>query len=506
MLDPGLRVGDTVDIEELADANVRLRRQLAEQGYLWSAVTVDTSLAEEGLQVRFRIDRGPEARCGGWVLETDDSVTGLRRQLPGRQVRFGPQVVEQVIGRCERWYESQGYPFVQVRCTALRESIPFVFPTLDIASGPRVWLSFMEFTGSPGTRPALLAKHARFVPDWFSRAEVTASQQSLQRSGLVRVESAAVVRRDSTYGLRFWVTAERSNRASAGVGYDPAARRLLGSAQVRAANLFDTGRRLEVGWHSVYSRTGYNLSYTEPWVFGTGIDLTGSIRHETEDTTVAKTGLAFVAAATTRPGPVVSVETGLDFVTDATERLDARTTWVGTGLRFDTRDYPANPAGGLMLSVGTRAGTRAVDSTGARLVSRTETGLAGVVQMRNRLVLYGDLVGRMVYSSARLSRHERYELGGVGSLRGYRDGEFSSNWTGTTKAELRYLPDRQSRVYPFVDCGVFRDDRGRWRLVSGWGLGVRAATRAGVLGVDYGIPLSESPLRGKVHFLYEVSF
>jgi len=27
-----------------------------------------------------------------------------------------------------------------------------------------------------------------------------------------------------------------------------------------------------------------------------------------------------------------------------------------------------------------------------------------------------------------------------------------------------------------------------------------------VLGVDYGIPLSQSPLKGKVHFLFEASF
>ncbi|MEO0078997.1 MAG: BamA/TamA family outer membrane protein [candidate division WOR-3 bacterium] len=505
VLDPAIRIGDTIDIGELTDASLRLRRQLAEQGYLWSTVAVETSVVKKGVCVRFRIDRGPAARCGGWSFEGNEDEVGFRPRLPGRRVRFGLPVVQQVTELSRRWYESRGYPFVQVRCAALRESIPFVFSIVHVVPGPRVWISFLEFAGSPGTRPALLARQVRFVPSWFSRAGVTASQRKLQRSGLVRVESVAVVQRDSAYGLRFWVVAERSNRASAGVGYDPAARRLLGSAQVRAANLFDTGRRLDAGWLSAYYRTGYNLSYTEPWVFGTGIDLTGRISHETEDTTVARTSFALLATGTTGPGPAVSFETGLDFLTDVSVRLASRTTWVGTGLRFDTRDYPANPTSGMVLSVGTRVGTRSLDSTRNGLISRPEVGIENVVPLRGRLLVYGDLVGRMVYSSATLSRYELVELGGAGSVRGYRDGQFRSDRTGVARLELRYLADRQSRVYPFFDCGVLLEEE-RWRLVTSWGLGTRAATRAGLFGLDFGVPVSESLLRGKVHFTYEVNF
>lgn len=505
-LDPGVKVGDSVRAEELVDAAGDLRRQLAEHGYLWSAVVVDTSVVDEGWRVLFRVDRGPRARVGGWVLENDDSMAGRHCRLPRRGTRVDPGVLQQAAEACERSYESRGYPLVQVRCVALRESIPFVYPVLDAEPGPRVWLSFVEFAGSPGARPALLSRRARFVPGWFTRASVTAGRRNLQSSGLVRVESVAVTQRDSEYGLRFWVTAGRSNRASAGAGYDPEARRLVGSAQLHAMNLFDTGRRLDAGWYSAYARTGYALSYTEPLVFGTGIDVTGSIGHETEDTSVARTGLALAAAGATRPGPVVFLETGLDFVTDVSAELNARTTWVGTGLRLDTRDDSANPGGGLALSVGTRAGTRTQDTTRAGLVSRTEAGLGAVVPLHGRLVLSGDLVGRAVYSTDELSRYELYELGGVRSLRGYREGEFGSDRTGVLRAELRYLPDRQSRIYPFFDCGALVD-HDRWRLVSGWGLGLRAATRGlGVLGVDYGIPLSQSPLKGKVHFLFEASF
>ncbi len=507
-LHPTTRVGDSVRSEELDEAGADLRRQLAGRGYLWANVLVDTSAVDGGVRVRFRIDRGSQARVGGWAIGDGDSMAGLLCRLPGRGTRFEPEVVRQAVESYERWYESQGYPLVLVRCAALRESVPFVFPVLVAETGPRVWLSFVEFAGDLGTRPALLSRQTRFVPGWFTRAAVAAGRRNLQNSRLVRVESVAVVQRDSAYGLRFWVTTERSNRASGGVGYDPEAGRLIGSVQLHAMNLFDTGRRLEAGWHSAYARTGYALSYTEPWLFGTGIDLCGSVRHETDDTTVAKTGLALAASGSTRAGPVLFLETGLDFVTDLSARLDARTTWVGTGLRIDTRDHPTNPVSGLALSVSSRAGMRAQDTMPAGLVSRNEAGLDGVLRLRSRLVLSGDLVGRVVSSARKLSRYELYELGGVRSLRGYRDGEFGSDRTAVLRAELRYLPNRQSRIYPFLDCGLFSDiDQGRWQLASGWGVGVRAETRGlGVLGVDYGIRLNDSPLKGKVHFSFEAGF
>jgi hemolysin activation/secretion protein len=98
-----------------------------------------------------------------------------------------------------------------------------------------------------------------------------------------------------------------------------------------------------------------------------------------------------------------------------------------------------------------------------------------------------------------------YDLGGARSVRGLRENEFASDRTVVLRAELRYLPDRQSRIYPFFDCGAFVH-QGRWRFISGCGAGVRAATRAGVLGLDYGVAVGEHPLQGKVHLSFETGF
>jgi hemolysin activation/secretion protein len=96
-------------------------------------------------------------------------------------------------------------------------------------------------------------------------------------------------------------------------------------------------------------------------------------------------------------------------------------------------------------------------------------------------------------------------LGGPGTVRGYREDEFASTRVGWFSTELRYSLDRTSSVYPFLDLGVCQDSLG-WQMKPGYGAGTRVTTRAGVFGLDYGVALRDSPLRGKVHLSYDVAF
>jgi hemolysin activation/secretion protein len=247
------------------------------------------------------------------------------------------------------------------------------------------------------------------------------------------------------------------------------------------------------------------MSYTEPWVLGTGADVTLAAEHETEDTLTARTSLSLGGVVTARSRVMVTLETGLDMVTDAATDLKARTVWAGTGVAHDTRDFPANPRSGMRAWLSTRAGTRQADSGSAGLVSRVRAGLTGLEPLGRVLALFGNAAAQAVFSVADLGRAELPGLGGAGSVRGFREHEFRSGRAVWLNIETRLVPDRGTRVYPFFDCGAF-EEQGRWRVISGYGAGARAATRVGVLGVDYGVAAGESLLRGKVHISYEGSF
>ena len=504
---PGFAVGDTVEPDRVLDGAAVIRGQFQDSGFLWAAVDVDTSSDSAGISVKYVVNRGSRARVGGWVLVGEDSLAPerLQRYLPRSGARFDHRTTAEAANILLARLEELGFALAAVRPVAVAESGDRVFPTLAVDRGPRVRVSFLEFRGRLGTRAGLLARFARFRSADFSRANLGTWRRNIERSGLVRVDSQVLVRRDSDFGVQFWLTGERSNQAGAMVGYLPDDRSFTGFVRLNLRNLFDTGRRLEAGWQSASGRTSYSLGYTEPWVLGSGFDISGSARQQVTDTTYSQTNLALSGVTATATAATLSLETGWDRFTDVLDRTWVQVTWAGTGFGFDTRDFPANPRRGFRFDVGTRAGTRATDSGSAKIVSRSELGFAITLPAGPRLVWTSALAAWFTYSPAVLTEPELYRMGGPGTLRGYREDEFGAARLGWGSSELRLLPDRQSRLYPFLDAGAFSDSLG-WHLKPAYGIGARVATRAGVLGVDYGVAFQDSPLRGKVHLSFDATF
>jgi outer membrane protein assembly factor BamA len=530
----GLSAGDPLDSAGLSRAEARITDQLAAEGYLSAGVEARTVLNGDSVTVRFLVQTGRPARIGGWHVSEDSGIPAekLSRWLPGRGTRFSRAVVDRAAASILSAYENGGYPFAAVTPSALAQESGYVYPALQVSAGPKVEVAFLEFAGKPGTKPVLLERVAGFSRGSYSSATMAVWRQRLEQSGLVVVDSEAIVRAPGAvaeralgtvpageprgqsprgqsphdvYGVRFWVTGRRVNSASGVAGYSPADRKLTGLARISFHNLFDTGRRLEAGWQSAYARTSYRLSYTEPWVLGTSIDVTASARQQTVDTTSAQTNLALSASALAATWTTVSFETGYDRFTDILSRTTANVVWVGTGVGLDSRDFPPNPRNGVRLSASTKVGNRATDSAGSGAVAHAELGLTGFLPWGRSLAWSNSVGLRAVYSAMALTESELYRLGGPGTVRGYREDEFTSTRVGWFNTELRYSLDRTSSVFPFLDAGVYQDSLG-WHVRPGYGAGTRVATQVGVLGLDYGIAFRDNPLRGKVHLSYDVAF
>ena len=536
-LAPGIGAGDSLDWDDLSRAEARATEQLAAEGYLSASVEADTTIRADSLVVRFRVQTGKPARVGGWRVAGDDSVPveRLLRLLPGKGVRFSRAMADRAAAAILQAHENSGYPFAVVTPLALVQESGFVYPALQVTAGPKVEIGFLEFAGKPGTKPELLERVAGFSRRGYSHTVVAQWRQRLEQSGLVTVDSEAIVKAPgkvtgkvergngevrigdsplsiypepsprSAFGVRFWVTGGRNNRASGVAGYSPEDHHLTGLVHVAFHNLFDTGRRLEADWRSAYARTSYRFSYTEPWVLGAPIDVTASAQQQTVDTTSAQTNLALAAQARAAAWTTVSFETGYDRFTDAPSEASAGVVWAGTGVVLDSRNFPANPRSGVRLSVLTKVGNRAVDSTHSDVVTHIELGLAGVLPLGPSVAWSNSVGGRAVYSAATLTEPEFYRMGGPGTVRGYREDEFVSTRLGWFTSEVRYLLDRTSSAYPFLDVGVYQDSSG-WQVKPGYGVGTRVATPVGVLGLDYGVAFRDSPLRGKVHLRYDVTF
>ncbi|HTW90324.1 MAG TPA: BamA/TamA family outer membrane protein [bacterium] len=512
----GLKPGDTLDSVPLSRARERVTGELADEGYFSPVVEADTTVRGDSVDVRFQIETGKPAYIGGWHILQDSGVPAdkLSRLLPGRGARFSRAAVDRAASSMLSVCENSGYPFAAVTPLALSPESGFVFPALEVAAGPRVEVDFIEFAGKPGTKTGLLQTVAGFSRGPYSSAATAEWRQRLEQSGLVEVDSEAIVstgtedggrKTEDGYGVRFWVTSRRVNAASGVAGYSPADRRLTGLAQLSFHNLFDSGRKLEASWQSAYARTSYSLSYTEPWVLGTAIDMTASAQQQTIDTTSSRTNLALSADARAATWTTVSFQTGFDRFTDVPSRASADVVWAGTGVVLDSRDFPPNPRSGIRASALTKVGNRTTDSAGTAVVTHVELGLNGVLPVGRSFAWSNSLGLRTVYSAATLTASELYTIGGPGTVRGYSEDEYTSTRLGWFSSEFRYNLDRMSSVFPFFDVGSYQDSLG-WHVEPGYGAGTRVATQAGVFGLSYGVAFRDSPLHGKVHLSYDVTF
>jgi hemolysin activation/secretion protein len=221
-----------------------------------------------------------------------------------------------------------------------------------------------------------------------------------------------------------------------------------------------------------------------------------------QDSAYARTSLGFEGRTPVTGSLEVMAGLGYDWSVDSALAAAVGEGWVGTGLVIDTRDFAPAPTRGLRIRGATRAGSRSSSST--QVVSRAELDAVVHLPLNDALGATVRLGGRTVHASVQLSAAELYELGGAGSVRGFREGQFLGRQAVWVTAEPGWRAGT-FEVYPFVDAGAYAGSQSRG-IVAGYGFGLSASSRAGSAAADFGIAWGESPLRGKIHMGLTAAF
>jgi outer membrane protein assembly factor BamA len=201
-----------------------------------------------------------------------------------------------------------------------------------------------------------------------------------------------------------------------------------------------------------------------------------------------------------------------DVVPDSASRqyiLQTHTYGLALQVGYDSRDWPLNPARGSVYDIGAEYNYR----KDAADLQRYTLGAEHCLPLTGRQTVVFRWRGRLLQrASAPESYQEFFEVGGLGSVRGYRTGQFYGSRITWLNVEYKYFVDRRSSVYGFFDSGYY--ERPRWGTAGtgaegglvGYGLGGIFATRIGVLKVEYGLGQSDGPMDGKIHIKWDRSF
>ncbi len=494
------------------------------QGY-WSAVVRDS---------------------GGWISVAEGRLHMMRIASEGALV--DPARLSHELQAVLTPHGEAGHPFAQLRFAGGEIVAPGevrLATVLDL--GSTLEINSVRVFGVTVTRTDVIAREARSKPgDIYLPGAARHWAERVRRLGLFDVvEGPALItsRKENFADLVMWVQEGKPNRFEGVVGYQPGsgdgAGLWTGVVDLWLGNLWGTARRFSGRWERVRKdESRFALGYREPWAGGLPVNLEGRLAIE-QRRAFTREDLNLKADIEPEVGLTLGVSVGTESVkTDSIALLAGprnSSTTLGLNGSFDTRTSLNNPFSGMFYSVKMAWAIRRNRIGHADFVhvmgdrahlfpesvrrSTVAVKIDQFIPVHNNFVGFVGLRGKQVAmgpgDSLVMSASDKIRLGGAKTLRGFAEDRFSGVRMLWTNLEARYLVGPISRFFVFIDAAHIRDEgwdtalnslvtHDSWHL--GYGIGLRAQTGGGQLGVDLGWGRSDGFGEGKVHASYVSRF
>lgn len=489
---------------------------LAGLGRPFAAADVRWSEEDGGVRLRVSLDEGGEARLDTLVLRGVSSADGAAALADGG-LRTGELVTGDAVARGTSalldMYAASGRPLAVVRPAGAALRRDGIALTLLVDEGPLFRFGDLVVAGNTVTKRYVLTRAAGIAPGaTYDAVKVARVRPRLERLGIFGRVDDPIVAFDTKAGLAVVgveVEEATASRITGILGYDASGAggdgQVTGFVDVALGNIAGTGRRAAAAWERVGAgSTKTSFSYTEPWLLGAPIDVGAAGAQTVRDTiyTTTEGDLLVTARMGERTSATWSVG-GERYAPGAASERTTSSARTSLGADFDATDAPANPTRGVHLAGAVEYAAKEEKESGRRERSGTVTLLGeAFLPVRPRQVV--ALAGRLAAISSTeedVPFHEELVLGGATSLRGYREEQFRGTRTALSTVEYRFLLTRRSRALAFVDAGYYYRGGSNYAkgVKLGYGIGLRAETRLGIIALDYGLGEGDGLLDGKLH-------
>lgn len=533
----------TVSLDSVRQVGRAVVAQWRRAGHYYArldSAVVDTGAARP--QVRLYAHRGPQVTVGQLRIEGAEAVPAaeLRRLMNTEKGDpLDPQRFEADVQALLDRYEAAGHPLAQIHVAETRldsASAPRLRVTLRVEEGPSLWLKRIEVPDDVRVSPGLVARLADLREGGpLTNYDPETIQSALQESPLFESVGTPQLRVTADGGAILRVPVEEAPPGSFDLvlGYLPPSGtredgQLVGSGHLLLENLFGGGRRLDLTLDRRPGQTSiFDLSVSDPYIFGLPFRLTAQFEGEQRDSTYGERsygldagyqfGNGFELTGSLSREVVQPGQVGAQLRNGQQRIPRSQTLFYGLGVRYEGVDRRVNPRQGLRMRVQVEQGRK--DRSGRRITATGDTTRAerslrqerlrgqirGFLPLFDRqiLVLGGDA---SVLRSRAYDRSDLFRFGGAESLRGYDEDRFLGNATVRGLVEYRLQLDRRSYAYVFGDLGyVARPALGQapasrdWH--PGYGIGVQLQTAIGRIETTYALnPEVATPINGRIHF------
>ena len=486
--------------------------------------------ASEGLIITITINEGPQYAIGKVSFEGDliSDVDELYQALKiTKEKVYNREVIRSDTLSLSEIYSDEGYALVDVSPDIKEDDKEHkVDITYRILKGKKVRFKRITITGNDRTRDKVIRRELKVIEGgYFSGNKLKKSTQNLYRLGFFEEVEVNTKKgsSDEEMILDIHVKERPTGMFSFGIGYS-SAEHTIGTLQISQDNLFGRGQSLSAKASLSNKAARYTLSFIEPWLFDKplsgGIDLYNweyEYDEYTKDSTGGKLKLGFPLGLDFTRGSAVYtyddaeirdvLETASQIIKDMIGRNV--TSSLTLGISRDSRDRRFNARHGSVNSLiveyagGFLGGDNYFTKYSARSAWFFPFFLDSAFSIQGK---WGYIDQR---PGGELPVYEKFTLGGMNTVRGFRYGTISpidpatGDRIGGEKmmvynVEFRFPLQKEQGVMGilFFDAGnVFTKDENYTfsGIRRGAGVGIRWYSPAGPLRLEWGKNLDPKP-------------
>lgn len=491
--------------------------------------TIKMNDSKTALEVYIGITEGEQFRIGelGFKGELLDPPEELRKKLKSETGEvFNRSLLRTDIGVLTDVYGDKGYAFATINPqTRLDNDKKTIDITFDAEKGELVYIERINVAGNPKTRDKVIRREMRVTESGlYSSTGLKRSKQNLMNLGFFEEANVATAKGSASNKLNVNVDVKEkpTGTFSIGGGYS-SLDGFIAQGSVQQSNFLGLGLKANLSASLGGSSSTYAIGLTDPyfldskWTLGGDIyrseriytDYTrrligGDIKGGYPINDFVSTFMMYKYEIKDLFDPSVAYSS-LSSTDSVTYPLGSTTTSsVFTSITHNNTDYRLDPSTGMINSFSMEYAGLGGDNKYARFILDNTY----FYPLYKRLIASTKLTLGYIKDVAGepIPIDEKFYLGGIYSLRGYRSRSVSP--IDTSKGSVVYLGGNKEIIgnveltFPllaevglkgvlFFDYGNSFDDRSKVfdSMLTSYGWGVRWASPIGPLRLEYGIPL-----------------
>lgn len=484
---------------------------------------------KETIVVTYKIDEGQKysigrISCNGELIKPAEKLMADFRTP--KEAAYNREAIQQDMMKLTDIYGDEGYaeadiyPKIDYDDAAKVANITF-----EISKGQPMNIGNIYISGNTKTRDKVIRRQLKIYEQSLYRAsKLKRSIRNLHYLDYFEEQDLKVEtvkgEKPGTLDISINVKEKPTGTFSFGGGYS-SVDNLFVMAAINQRNLFGRGQILNLQAEVGGTSTRYNLGFTEPWLFdiplSAGFDLYNWER-DYDDYDKQSVGGALRAGYPVWDFTRVQASYGYeiteldDIAADASDDIkdlegSHSTSRISGTLKYDSRDRVFNPTHGAQYSLGVEYAGGFLGGDIAYIKNSGEAGLYFPIFWKFTGFIHGEIGNIVEQSSGILPDYERFYLGGINSVRGYKWRDISTlDSKGKEIGGNRYLQGNIELLFPIVESagvvGLFFADTGdvygksedvefsEMHYTAGYGL--RWYSPIGPIRIEYGYVLDDN--------------